>query len=90
MTWKENFTRIYLDEKGEFKKKTRSGIIILCIGLGLIIFSIFIPGKALIIPATAVCIAVSITLYKNSRTKKDDKIMVDDTLKRVDDPDKYT
>ena len=90
MTWREDFTRIYLDEKGEFKKKTRNGIIILSIGLGLIIFSLFIPSKALIIPATAVCIVVSITLYRNSKTKKDDKIMIDDILKRVDDSDKYT
>jgi hypothetical protein len=90
MTWKESFTKIYLDEKGRYKKAARNGVIILCIGVGLIIFSIYVPGKGLIIPATAVCIAVSITLYKNSRTKKDDKIMVDDTLKRIDDPDKFT
>jgi membrane-bound ClpP family serine protease len=89
MTLKEDFTRIYLDAKDEFKKKTRNGIIILSIGIGLIIFSIFVPGKALIIPATAVCIVVSITLYRNSRTKKDEKIMIDETLKRTDNPDKY-
>ena len=90
MTWKEEFTRIYLDDKGEFKKKTRNGIIFLSIGLSLIIFSIFIPSKALIVPATVASIAVSIVLYKNSRIKKDSKTMIDDTLKRIDDPDKYT
>jgi hypothetical protein len=90
VTWKENFTQIYIDEKGEFKKKTRNGIIILCIGLTLIIFSIIVPGKALILPATAVCITISIILYKNRNIKKDDKIRVNDTLKRLDDPDKYT
>ena len=90
MTWKEDFIEIYLDEKGKFKKKTRNGIIILSVGVALIIFSLFIPSKSLIIPATVICIAVSITLYKNRNVKKDDKKMLDDTLKRVDDPDKYT
>lgn len=90
MTWKESFIETYLDEKGRFKKATRNGIIILSIGLALIIFSIFIPSKALILPATGICIAIVITLYKNRNTKKDDKILIDDTLKRIDDPDKYT
>jgi hypothetical protein len=90
MKWKENFIKSYLDEKGKYKKATRNGIIILTISLALILFSIMIPGKGLIIPATAVCVAISITLYKNRNTKKDDKILIDDSLKRVDDPDKYT
>jgi hypothetical protein len=90
MTWKEDFIRIYIDEKDKYKKAIRNGIIILCIGLGLIIFSTFIPSKALILPATVVCVTVSIIFYKNRKTKKDDKILLDDTLKRVDDPEKFT
>jgi len=90
MTWKEDFTRIYFDEKGKYRNATRNGIIILCMALGLIIFSTFIPSKALILPATVMCIAVLVTLYKNRKTKKDDKIWLDDNLKRVDDPDKFT
>ena len=39
MTWKEIVTQLYLDEKGNYKKATRNGIVILSISLALIIFS---------------------------------------------------
>ena len=90
MTWEESLIETYLDEKGRFKKATRNRIIILSIGLALIIFSIFIPSKALIVPATGICIAIVITLYKNRNIKKDNEISIDDTLKKIDDPHKFT
>jgi len=90
MIWETSLIQIYLDEKSKYNKATRNGIIIFSICLGLIIFSMLIPSKALIVPATAVCISILITLYRNSKTKKDDKIMVNDTLKRIDNPHKYS
>ena len=90
MNYKEIFTKIYLDEKGEIKKKTKNAIIIMIGGLLLVLVSVFLPGKGLVTPAIGIIGATTYAIYKNNKFKKDLQKNAGDTIKRFDDFEKFT
>ena len=90
MNYKEIFTKIYLDEKGEIKKKTKNAIIIMIGGLLLVLVSVFLPEKGLVTPAIGIIGATTYAIYKNNKFKKDLQKNAGDTIKRFDDFEKFT
>lgn len=88
--YKETFTNSYLDRKGDIKQSVRVGVVILSIVLGIVLFSIFGPKHNLLIPAIAGFIGIVLFIKKTKKAKKDNDLLGDDTVKRIDDPDKYT
>jgi len=90
MPYREDFTNSYLDRKVDLKQSVRIGVVLLSIVLLIVLFSVFGQKPALLIPSIGWTIGIVLFIKKTRKAKKDDKIMVDDTLKRVDDPDKYT
>ena len=80
----------YLDEKGNLKKAVRNGIILLSILGVIVLFSIFRPSHVLLIPVIGWIISTILFINKNRKAKKIIKSFGDNTVKKIDDPDKYT
>ena len=89
MSYRE-IVSFYLDEKDNLKKAVRNGIILLSILVGIVLFSIFGPSHVLLISAIAWAIGTILFINKNRKGKKIIKSFGDDTIKRIDDSDKYT
>ena len=89
MSYRE-IVSFYLDEKGNFKKAVRNGIILLSILVVIVLFSIFSPSHVLLIPVIGWTISTVLFINKNRKAKKDNETWGDDTVKKIDDPDKYT
>ena len=81
---------LYLDKKGNFKKAVRNGIILLSILVMIFLFSIFSPSHVLLIPVIGWTIGTVSFINKNRKAKKDNETWGDDTVKKIDDPHKYT
>ena len=90
MSYREIFTSLYLDRKGEFKKSVRDGIVLLSILVVILLFSIFSPSRVLLIPVIAWSISTIVFIYKTRKAKKDNETWGDDAVKKIDDPHKYT
>ncbi len=90
MPYRDVFTNFYLDKKGDLKQSVRIGIVLLSIVLGIALYSFFGPNHKLLIPAIAWSISIVLFIKKTRREKKDNDLWGDDTVKRVDDPYKYT
>ena len=85
-----DIVNFYLDEKGNLKKAVRNGIILLSILVVIVLFSIFSPSHVLLIPVIGWIISTILFINKNRKAKKTIKAFGDDTVKRIDDHDKYT
>ena len=90
MPYREIFTRFYLDKKGDFKQSLRIGIVLLSILVVILLFSIFSPSRVLLIPAIAWSIGTILFINKNRKAKKWNVLCGDDTVKKIDDPHKFT
>ncbi len=90
MPYREVFTNFYLDKKGDLKQSVRVGVVLLSIVLLIVLFSIFGPKHTLLIPSIAWSIGIVLFIKKTQKAKKDNDLWGDDTVKRIDDPDKYT
>ena len=88
--YKEAFTNFYLDRKGDLKQSVRVGVVILSIVLLIVLFSVFSWSHALLIPSIGWSIGIVLFIKKTKKEKKDHDLMGNDSVKRVDDPDKYT
>jgi hypothetical protein len=88
--YREAFTNSYLYRKGDLKQSVRVGVVVLSIVLLIVLFSVLGPKPALLIPAIGWSIGIVLFIKKTKKAEKDNELCADDTLKRVDDPDKYT
>ena len=80
----------YLDEKGNLKKAVRNGIILLSILVVIVLFSIFSTSHVLLIPVIGWTISTVLFINKTRKAKKDNDTCGDDTVKKIDEPHKYT
>ena len=90
MSYREDFTNFYLDKKGDLKQSVRIGVVLLSIVLLIVLFSVFGSSHALLIPSIGWTIGIVLFIKKTKKKKKDNDLMGEDTVKRIDDPDKYT
>ena len=90
MPYREIFTSFYLDKKGNFKQSLRIGIVLLSILLVIVLFFAFGPSHRLLLPVVAWSISMIVFIYKTRKAKKDNETWGDDTVKKIDDPHKYT
>ena len=90
MSYRWIFTSFYLDQKGDFKQSLRIGIILLSILVVIVLFFAFGPKHTLLIPAIAWSIGTVLFIRKTKKAKKDNEIWGDDTVKKIDDPHKFT
>ena len=90
MPYKKVFTNFYLDKKGDLKQSVRIGVVLLSIVLLIVLFSVFGPSHTLLIPSIGWSIGLVLFIKKTKKAKKDNDLWGDDTVKRIDDPDKYT
>ena len=90
MPYREIFTKFYLDQKGDFKQSLRIGIVLLSILIGIVLFFTFGPSHTLLIPAIAWSISTVLFIRKTRKAKKDNDTWGGDTVKKIDDPHKYT
>jgi hypothetical protein len=81
---------LYLDKKGNFKKAVRNGIILLSILVVIVLFFAFSPSHRLLFPVIGWIIGTVLFINKNRKAKKDNDTWGDDTVKKIDDPHKYT
>ncbi len=88
--YKEALTNSYLDRKGDLKQSVRVGVVLLSIVLLIVLFSVFGQKHTLLIPAIAWSIGIVLFIKKTKKEKKDNDLIGEDTVKRVDDSDKYT
>ncbi len=88
--YREAFTNFYLDKKGDLKQSVRIGVVLLSIVLLIVLFSVFSSSHALLIPSIGWTIGIVLFIKKTKKKKKDNDLMGEDTVKRIDDPDKYT
>lgn len=89
MPYREVFTSLYLDKKGDFKQSLRIGIVLLSILVGIVLFFAFGPSHRLLLPVIAWSISMIVFIYKTRKAKKDNDTWGDDTVKKIDDPHKY-
>ena len=90
MPYREIFTRFYLDKKGDFKQSLRIGIVLLSILLVIVLFFAFGPSHRLLFPVIGWTIGTVLFINKTRKAKKDNETWGDDTVKKIDDPHKYT
>lgn len=90
MPYREIFTSFYLDKKGDFKQSLRIGIVLLSILLVIVLFFAFGPSHRLLLPVIAWSIGMILFINKTRKAKKDNETWGDDTVKKIDDPHKYT
>ena len=88
--YREAFTNFYLDKKGDLKQSVRIGVVLLSIVLLIVLFSVFGSSHALLIPSIGWTIGIVLFIKKTRKAKKDNDLWGEDTVKRVDDADKYT
>ena len=88
--YREAFTNFYLDKKGDLKQSVRIGVVLLSTVLLIVLFSVFSSSHALLIPSIGWTIGIVLFIKKTKKEKKDNDLCGDDTVKRIDDPDKYT
>ncbi len=90
MSYRWIFTSFYLDQKGDFKQSLRIGIVLLSILVVIVLFFAFGPSHKLLLPAIAWSIGTVLFIRKTKKAKKDNEIWGDDTVKKIDDPHKFT
>ena len=90
MPYREIFTSFYLDKKGDFKQSLRIGIVLLSILVVIVLFFAFGSSHRLLLPVIAWSISTIVFIYKTKKAKKDNETWGDDTVKKIDDPHKYT
>ncbi len=90
MPYREVFTNFYLDKKGDLKQSVRIGVVLLSTVLLIVLFSVFSSSHALLIPSIGWTIGIVLFIRKTRKAKKDNELWGDDTVKKIDDPHKYT
>jgi hypothetical protein len=88
--YREVFTNFYLDKKGDLKQSVRIGVVLLSTVLLIVLFSVFSSSHALLIPSIGWTIGIVLFIRKTRKAKKDNELWGDDTVKKIDDPHKYT
>ena len=90
MRYREIFTNFYLEQKNEFKLSIKIGIVFLSILMVILLFLTVGPIHNGLIPVIIWIIGAVLFIRKNWKGKQDNEKLGNDTLKRIDNPYKYT